>query len=165
MDREILLVLNGFIVGIGATALLDLFAIFQRKMFSIPSPNWCVVGRWIGYLPRGQFTHQNISKTPSIKGECYIGWATHYIIGIVYGVILFLLMSADWVLQPSLYPALIFGLVTVIFPFFILQPGLGLGIAASKTPNPNQVRLRSLLNHCIFGIGLYLCALILASLR
>ncbi len=163
MDSGILLVLNGFIVGVGATALLDLFTIFQRKMFSIPSPNWCFVGRWISYLPKGRFTHQNISKTPSIKGECLIGWTAHYVIGIVYGIILFLLMGTDWARHPSLFPALIFGLVTIIFPFFFMQPGLGMGIAASKTPNPNQARLRSLLNHCIFGIGLYLCALIFAK--
>jgi hypothetical protein len=159
------LVINGLIVGIGATALLDLFAVFQRIIFSIPSPNWCVVGRWVGYLPRGLLSHQNISKTPSIKGECSIGWATHYVIGIVYGIILILLMGADWTRQPSLYPALTFGLLTVIFPFFIMQPGLGMGIAASKTPNPNLVRLRSLLNHCVFGVGLYVCALTLAKLH
>jgi hypothetical protein len=46
-----------------------------------------------------------------------------------------------------------------------MQPGLGAGIAASKTPNPNKARLRSLLNHFIFGVGLYICALILAALR
>ena len=165
MSNGILLVLNGFIAGTGATALLDLFAIFLRKIFSIPSPNWCVVGRWVGYIPRGQFSHQNMSKTPSIKGECIIGWLTHYLIGNVFGVTLFLLMGADWARQPTLYPALIFGLVTVIFPFFIMQPGLGLGIASSKTPNPNQARLRSLLNHFIFGVGLYFCALILATLH
>ena len=162
MENVIPLVLNGFIVGIGATALLDLFAIFRRKVFSIPLPNWCVVGRWVGYLPRGQFSHQSMAKTPLIKGECLIGWATHYVTGIVYAVILFLLMGAEWARQPTLYPALAFGLVTVIFPFFIMQPSLGLGIAASNTPNPKQARLRSLLNHCVFGIGMYFFALVLA---
>jgi hypothetical protein len=165
MENEIRLVFSGLIVGIGATALLDFWTIFQKKVFSAPPPNWCAVGRWIGYLPRGQFSHQSIAKTPSIKGECLIGWATHYVIGIAFGAILFLLMGADWARQPSLYPELTFGLLTVLFPFFILQPGLGMGIAASKTPNPNQVRLRSLLNHFIFGVGLYLCTLILAKLH
>ena len=165
MENAMHLIFNGVIVGIGATAQLDLWAIFQRKFFSIPSPNWCFVGRWVGYLPRGQFSHQSIAKTPSIKGECIIGWVTHYLIGIVFGVTLFLLMGAEWMRQPTLYPAVVFGFVTVIFPFFILQPGLGMGFAASKTPNPKQARLRSLLNHSIFGIGLYLCALILAKLH
>jgi hypothetical protein len=165
MENAIHLVFSGLIVGIGATALVDLWAILQRRVFSTPSFNWCVVGRWVGYLPRGQFLHQNIAKTPSIKGECIIGWVTHYVTGIVFAVTLFLLMGVEWVRQPTLYPALAFGFVTVIFPFFIMQPGLGAGIAASKTPNPNQARLRSLFNHCIFGVGLYICALILATLR
>jgi len=28
--------------------------------------------------------------------------------------------------------------------------------AASKTPNPNQARLRSLMKHADFGVGLYI---------
>jgi hypothetical protein len=52
-----------------------------------------------------------------------------------------------------------YGIATVVFPFFILQPSLGLGIAASKTPKPMQARLKSLATHTIFGIGLYVSAL------
>lgn len=159
------LVLSGLIVGIGATALLDLWTILQRLVFSAPPTNWCVVGRWVGYLPRGNFSRQSMARTPSIRGECIIGWVSHYVTGIVFAVTLFLLMGVEWVRQPTLYPALAFGFATVIFPFLILQPGLGAGIAASKTPNPNRARLRSLLNHCIFGVGLYVCALALATLR
>jgi hypothetical protein len=57
-------------------------------------------------------------------------------------------------------PALIFGIVTVAFPFLTLHPGFGLGLAASRAPNPTQARLRSLMNHAVFGIGLYLSALV-----
>ena len=158
------LVLSGLIVGVGATALMDIFAVFQKAVFSVTPPNWCSVGRWIGYLARGQFSHQSIAKTPSIKGECTIGWIAHYLIGTVFGVTLFLLMGAEWARQPTLFPALTFGLITVFLPFFIMQPSLGLGIAASKTPKPNQARLRSLLNHFVFGVGLYVFALILAKI-
>jgi hypothetical protein len=48
----------------------------------------------------------------------------------------------------------------VVFPLFIMQPALGLGIAASNTPKPWQARLKSLATHTVFGIGLYLCALV-----
>jgi hypothetical protein len=44
------------------------------------------------------------------------------------------------------------------------QPGLGAGIAASKTPKPNVARLRSLMAHAVFGLGLYLSALVSALL-
>ncbi|OVZ64709.1 hypothetical protein CDO44_00395 [Pigmentiphaga sp. NML080357] len=55
-------------------------------------------------------------------------------------------------------PALALGVATVVAPFFILQPGLGAGIAASKTPRPNAARLRSLVTHAVFGLGLYISA-------
>ncbi|MDO9126054.1 MAG: DUF2938 family protein, partial [Parvibaculum sp.] len=40
--------------------------------------------------------------------------------------------------------------------------GMGAGIAASKTPKPNAARLRSLVSHTVFGIGLYVAALLVA---
>jgi len=55
-------------------------------------------------------------------------------------------------------PALVYGVVTIVFPFFIMQPSLGLGVAASKTPKPSRARLKSLATHTVFGLGLYLSA-------
>jgi len=40
-------------------------------------------------------------------------------------------------------------------PFFLMQPGMGAGIATSKTPRPNAARLQSLITHAVFGLGLY----------
>jgi Protein of unknown function (DUF2938) len=59
---------------------------------------------------------------------------------------------------------LIVGLLTLVAPFFIMQPGMGAGIAASKTPNPNVARRRSVVAHTVFGIGLYGSALLSALL-
>jgi len=50
------------------------------------------------------------------------------------------------------------------FPFFIMQPSFGLGIVASRTPKPTQARLKSLVTHTVFGIGLYVCALAVSCL-
>jgi hypothetical protein len=55
-------------------------------------------------------------------------------------------------------PALLFGVGTVLVPFLVMQPSFGLGIASSKAPNPTAARLRSLMAHAVFGVGLYLCA-------
>ena len=55
--------------------------------------------------------------------------------------------------------SMLYGICTVVFPLFIMQPSFGLGIAASRTPNPTQVRLKSLVTHTVFGVGLYVCAL------
>jgi Protein of unknown function (DUF2938) len=55
-------------------------------------------------------------------------------------------------------PALLFGVGTVLVPFLLMQPSFGLGIAASRAPNPTQARLRSLMAHTAFGVGLYVSA-------
>ena len=47
--------------------------------------------------------------------------------------------------------------------WFILQPGMGAGIAASKRPNPWTVRGLNFANHTVFGIGLWLGALLVAG--
>jgi len=46
----------------------------------------------------------------------------------------------------------------VVFPFLVMQPSLGLGIASSKAANPMQARAKSLASHTTFGVGLYLVA-------
>ena len=60
--------------------------------------------------------------------------------------------------------ALLFGLITVVFPLFVLQPALGLGIASARTPKPAQARLKSVGTHLVFGAGLYGCALVVSTL-
>jgi len=123
-----------------------------------------MVGRWFGHLLGGRFVHEDIAKASLVRGEVAIGWTAHYAIGIVYATLLIAIKGPDWARHPTLLPALIFGLLTLVFPFFVMQPGMGAGVAASKTPNPNQARLRSILTHTVFGIGLYGSALLLALL-
>jgi DUF2938 family protein len=42
-----------------------------------------------------------------------------------------------------------------VAPFLLMQPGMGAGIAASRTPRPVAARLQTLVTHGIFGLGLY----------
>jgi hypothetical protein len=152
------------LIGIGATLVLDLWAAFLKRFFGVPSMNWGMVGRWFGHLPRGRFVHDNIAQAAPVRGELVIGWGAHYAIGVIFAALLVGTWGLDWARYPTLIPALIFGLLTVVAPFFVLQPGMGVGIAASKTPNPNVARLRSIVTHTVFGIGLYASALLAAVL-
>ena len=63
--------------------------------------------------------------------------------------------GATWVQQPTIGPALAVGIGAVVAPFFLMQPGMGAGIAASRTPRPASARLQSLITHGVFGLGLY----------
>lgn len=156
------LLIGAVFVGIGATLVMDTWAIFLKRAFNIPSPNYCLVGRWLRHMTNGTFKHPSIAAASQKPAECTIGWIAHYTIGALFAIALVVLATPEWLQSPTLMPALIFGIVTVGLPFFIMHPSFGLGIAASKAPNPMQARLRSLMNHAAFGTGLYISALVLS---
>ncbi|QQS55681.1 MAG: DUF2938 domain-containing protein [Candidatus Competibacteraceae bacterium] len=149
-------------VGLGATFVMDLWAIFLKQAFKIPSSNYCMVGRWLLHMTNGSIKHQSITAAAQKPAECTIGWVAHYTIGALFALALVALATPKWLQSPTLMPALVFGIATVGFPFLIMHPSVGLGIAASKTPNPMQARLRSLMNHAAFGVGLYVSAVVLS---
>ena len=159
MDIEANHILDAIAIGLGATLVMDLWNLFLKRTFSIPSLSYCLLGRWLRHMPEGTLRHANISAAPQKPFECTVGWIAHYTIGVVFALGFVVLTSGDWLARPTLLPALLYGIATVVFPFFIMQPSLGLGIAASRTPNPTQARLKSLVTHTVFGVGLYVCAL------
>lgn len=159
---EIEVLLGAVAVGLGATFLLDIWSLFLNRAFRIPLPNFCLLGRWLGHMTGGTFKHANITAAAPKPAECATGWIAHYAIGVVFALGLVVLATPAWLQSPTLMPALVLGIVTVGFPFFILHPAFGLGIAASKTPDPLQARLRSLMSHTVFGVGLYVSALVLS---
>ena len=148
-------------IGLGATLTFDLWAQFLKIAFKITPSSICLVGRWLRYMPEGIFRHINIKSSKPKSAECIVGWIAHYIFGIIFAIAFVALVGNNWLQHPTLIPALIYGIVTVLAPFFIMQPSFGFGFAASKTPNPTQARIRSLMNHTAFGAGLYLFALII----
>jgi hypothetical protein len=160
MNTLVISFLSAILMGLGATLTFDLWGVFLKQAFKVTPSNICLVGRWLRYMPAGTFKHSNIGSTPSKSAECTVGWIAHYLIGITFASAFVALVGNNWLQHPTLIPAIVFGVVTVLAPFFILQPALGLGFAASKTSNPTQARLRSLMNHAAFGVGLYLFAVL-----
>jgi len=158
MNTEATYFLNAVAVGLGATLFMDLWALFLKRAFSAPSANYCLVGRWFRHMPEGTFMHASIANASKKRFECTLGWIAHYVIGVVFALVLVALVSGNWLAQPTLLSALLFGVGTVLVPFLVMHPSFGLGIAASRTPNPTQARLRSLMAHTAFGVGLYVCA-------
>jgi hypothetical protein len=146
------------VIGVGATAVMDLWAAFLRRCFGVSSLDFALLGRWIGHFAQGQFVHDSIGKAAAVRNERIIGWSAHYAIGVLFAAVLLTVWGPEWARRPTLLPALIVSFATLVAPFFILQPAMGAGIAASKAPHPNIARLRSIATHTVFGIGLYLCA-------
>jgi hypothetical protein len=164
ISNPVLSLISTILIGFGATFTTDLWALFLKRAFKIPSPNYCLVGRWLRYMPEGIFRHSNIASAPQKSAECTVGWIAHYVVGILFAIAFIAFVGKDWLQRPMLIPALVFGAITVSMPFFVMQPAFGLGVAASKTSNPVQSRLRSWMNHTVFGVGLYLFGLLVSWL-
>ena len=143
-------------IGIGATMVMDVWGLVRKALFNVPLANYAMIGRWVAHMPAGRFLHRPIAASPSMPAEHVIGWFVHYLTGILFAAILILGVGPQWMQQPSLVPALVVGIITVIAPFFIMQPAMGAGIAASRTPNPKSARMHSLITHGVFGFGLYI---------
>jgi hypothetical protein len=164
MNNLTLSFLSAILIGLGATLTFDLWALFLKHAYQITPSNMCLVGRWVRYMPEGTFKHSNIESAPQKSGECTVGWIAHYTIGIMFAIAFVAFAGNNWLQHPTPVPAIIYGVVTVLAPFLILQPAFGLGFAASKTGNPAQARFRSLMNHTAFGVGLYLFGLLVSWL-
>lgn len=148
------------LIGIGATIFMDAWLSLLNRL-GVATLNFAMIGRWVGHLLRGTFSHAAIAKSQPIPGELALGWITHYAVGIVFAGVLVGAQGTGWILNPSLAPAVVVGMLTVAAPLFLMQPAMGSGFAASKTATPMKNCLRSLANHTVFGLGLYLSAVAL----
>ena len=145
-------------LGVGATAITDLWTVARRRLLATPMPDWALVGRWFGHMARGTFRHRAIAEAAPVRGERALGWIAHYAIGVTFAAALVGTAGIEWLAHPTPAPALAFGLATVAAPFLLMQPAMGAGIAASRTRDPARARRQSLVTHAIFGAGLYLSA-------
>jgi hypothetical protein len=153
--------IKAVLIGAGATLLLDLWAQLLKRVAGFPPPNWAMPGRWVAHLPSGKLVHDDIALAPPVANELAIGWVFHYAVGILFAAVLLASWGLGWAANPTFLPALIVGLVTVGCGWFILQPGMGAGVAASKKPNAGQIRILNIVGHIVFAIGLYGTALLI----
>jgi len=150
------------LIGAGATATMDLWLLLLRRL-GVPTLDFAMIGRWVGHWPRGVFAHDAIGKAKAVRGERALGWLLHYATGLAFAALLIAVGGIEWLRSPTLMPALAVGVATVAAPWLLMQPAMGAGIAASRTPSPTKNRLRSVANHAVFGLGLYLAALLLLA--
>src|SRR5262249_15230391 len=114
-----------------------------------------LIGRWIGYLLRGQYRHTDILQTPPLRGELVWGLAAHYSIGIVLTLVyLGLLVVAH--ATPTVLSAILYGTATTVFPWFLMFPSQGMGWLGRDAPGDGHLARISLFNHIIFGLGIAL---------
>jgi hypothetical protein len=143
---------------------MDVWAAFLRRCCGVMSLDYALLGRWIGHFRHGRFRHNAIGQAAPVRRERIIGWTAHYTIGVAFAALLLSIWGMEWLERPTLIPALTISSATLVAPFFVMQPAMGAGIAASKTPRPNVARFRSVVTHTVYGVGLYASAWLWAFL-
>ncbi|MFZ6049908.1 DUF2938 domain-containing protein [Pseudomonas sp. CR3202] len=150
-------IIKVILIGIGATAVMDIWLNLLKRM-GVQTLNFAFIGRWVGHLFRGRIAHAAIGQAQPIRGEQALGWLTHYAVGVGFAALLVGLLGMGWTASPTLLPAVLVGIGTVVAPLLVMQPAMGAGFFASRTPAPLKNCLRSLANHGVFGLGLFLAA-------
>jgi hypothetical protein len=152
------------LAGIIATLATDLWGWLLQSVAGLPTANWGLVGRWVAWMPRGVFVHRPITATPAVRGEVAIGWIFHYAVGIIYAALYLAIMRLGFGSGPTLISAVVFALILLVAPWFVMQPALGLGFIAARTPKPAVARVVSISMHTWFGVGLYIGAWLAGAL-
>jgi phage shock protein PspC (stress-responsive transcriptional regulator) len=116
-----------------------------------------LIGRWFGYLLKGELRHHTILDTPPLRYEVALGLAVHYSIGVTLALIYFGFMQLTATAVTSL-SLVIYGIATTVFPWFLLYPSWGYGWLGTRAPGDAHLIRMSVVNHVFFGLGLALWA-------
>ncbi len=165
MADTVQLVAGAVVIGVAGSASMDAWSAVLRRRFGIPTLDYRLLGRWIGHIAKGRLAHERIGAAPPIPAEAALGWFAHYAIGVTFALVLVAIWGPGWLAAPTPGPALVVGIGTILAPWLVMQPAMGLGVAAARSPNPKATRLRNLGTHTVYGVGLYLGAAVLAILR
>lgn len=157
------IVLFTLMVGIGATVVLDLWALVLRHTLGIAGANWGIVGRWLMGLGSGNLIYRGTDLRPPTPVEKALGWTFHYLVGLGYAALYPLVWGAAFLSAPKVLPVVLVGLVmSTLAGLVVLTPGLGGGLFARKTPDQGRRIALSLVNHSVFAVAQFALARTLA---
>jgi hypothetical protein len=146
---------KGFVSGIIATLIFDLFQLSLSYSYKIKKGKWDIVGRYFWGLKKGIYFRPDILNEPIIKYELIIGYFVHYIVGSIFGLF-YIVINIIIYNEPSFLLALIIGFLTVLGGWCIMMPYVhNIGFFASRKKNQKEILVQNLIAHFIFGIGLY----------
>jgi hypothetical protein len=111
------------------------------------------LGRWIGHMLKGRFTHEDIATATPVAHEAGIGMAAHYAIGLILGAGYALLLRVPQTRRSSLPRAVTYGVATTVFPWFWMFPARGQGVMGLREGDP-RVPAFALCTHAAYGLGL-----------
>ena len=143
-------------IGFVATAVMDVIAELRARLTGVRGLDYALLGRWVLHMRNGRWFHDPIGGAAKQTGERALGWALHYLIGVIWAVPVVWLMQSG---ANAAAAALLVGVGSVLAPWLIMQPAFGMGVAGRRLPHPWVARSRSLQTHLSFALGLWLAVL------
>lgn len=147
-------ILLGFVSGVFATLVMDVWGASAGKVGLVSKPTAALLGRWVSLFREGELAHDDIRKSPPQPHEKGIGLAVHYSIGAVLGVVFAVLAHVSALSTSDVAVAVIYGLSTSVFAWFLMFPAFGFGVFGRNAPVESRLLRSSTLNHMVFGLGL-----------
>jgi Protein of unknown function (DUF2938) len=151
--------LKATLVGVGGTIVLDLYALMMSRVLGVPSTSWATVGRWFGndsWPIRSARDDQGRAGQGRTDDRLDRALRTRHRLWTPAGSAVGQGLAGATDTPSSDDPRLL------VAPYFMMMPGMGMGIAGSRTPQPNVTRLRSVMGHSVFGLGMYATGRLLA---
>ena len=141
-------------IGIVSCVVMDLWQRLLKLLYSINPSDWSVVGRWfVLVVSDRQIYNPTIDQVAPIKNELIIGWIVHYSVAILYSIFFYILLKYE-ICTASLINGIIFGLISVVVPWFFFMPVLGKGFLGMKTPSPLMACSLAVGSHIAIGASI-----------
>jgi hypothetical protein len=146
-------------VGLLSTITMDLAALIMIISGMVRLGSYQIVpnllGRWVAAIPTGTLVHSSILETPPFSHEKVVGLLCHYLIGVTLTSLFVYPHIRIWHRKIELRSAILYGIATCIFPYFIMFPAMGFGVMALKLKAAGTLMSVSFLNHVAFGLGIF----------
>lgn len=101
------------------------------------------LGRWIGYMLKGRFAHEDITKAEPVAHEARIALVAHYAIGLILGAGYGPLLRVPQPRENTLPRAVAYGAATTVFPWFWMFPARGQGVIGLRDGDLHPGRILS----------------------
>lgn len=146
-----------FLGGLVGSVFMDVVEAFMANRGIYSGVTGSHIGRWAHGLIRGKVYYSDIEKTEPVRNELKIAFIFHYLIG--GGVVALgypvMLSFVDLISSPFHLPwAIFYGLLTCAFPWFILMPSIGKGVAGRKMPIQAKPIIAPIISHLAYGLGI-----------
>ena len=153
-------VVNALIAGVVGTIAMDVFAAVGMSLHVFRMPAF---GRWFLHGLKGKFRHDDIDKSPAVRGENALTLPLHYLAGVVLAG--FYLLLLDWLAlgRGNFLMAAGYGLATAAIPLFIMLPSMGYGLLGIGRDRSTFWLRQILAFHLAYGVGIGIAMILFVS--